>query len=114
VAADARSWSQQEQERTRRQAVAAVIEQGLRQAEVARLLGGHANTVSKWVRAARVGGRDLLAAGRRGRRPGEQLALRARQQQLIVGLIRDRNPDQLRLPLALWTGEAVRDLIEQR
>jgi transposase len=114
VAADARSWSQQEQERTRRQAVAAVIDQGLRQAEVARLFGVHPNTVSKWVRAARVGGRDVLAAGRRGRRPGEQLALRARQQQVIVGLIRDKNPDQLRLPFALWTREAVRDLIEQR
>jgi transposase len=114
VAGDARSWSQQEQERTRRRAVAAVLEQGLSQRQAARLYGVHENTVSKWVRAARSAGSEVLAAGRRGRRPGEQLALSGRQQAVIVRLIRDKNPDQLRLPFALWTREAVRDLIERR
>ena len=114
VSVDARSWSQGEQERTRRRAVAAVLERGVAQAEAARLYGVHPNTVSKWVRAARADGRGVLAAGRRGRRPGEQLALSARQQARIVQTIRDKNPDQLRLPFALWTREAVRDLIERR
>lgn len=114
MAADARSWSQQEQERTRRRAVAAVGE-GRPQRELARLFGVHPNTVSKWVRIARNGGGvQALRAGRRGRRPGEQLALTARQQAVIVRTIREKNPDQLRLPFALWTGEAVRDLIEHR
>ena len=52
-----------------------MLEQGLPHAEVARLFGVHPNTVSKWVRRARAGGRVTLAAGRRGRRAGEQLAL---------------------------------------
>lgn len=81
---------------------------------MARLFGVHPNTVSKWVRAARAGGRRRLAAGRRGRRPGEQLALSGRQQAWLQRTIRGKNPDQLRLPFALWTREAVRDLIEQR
>src|SRR5213592_3787425 len=98
----------------RRRAMVAVLDEGMRQGEAARLFGVHPNTVSKWVRAARAGGRGSLAAGRRGRRPGEQLALTARQQAVIVRLIRGKNPDQLRLPFALWTREAVRDLIEQR
>jgi transposase len=66
------------------------------------------------VRKARVGGRVTLAAGRRGRRAGEQLALASWQQAQIVNTIREKNPDQLRLPFALWTREAVRDLIERR
>lgn len=114
MAGDARSWSQAEQERARRRAVAAALDEGRSQAEVARLFGVHPNTVSKWVRAARTGGRGSLASGRRGRRPGEQLALTARQQAVIVRTIREKNPDQLRLPFALWTREAVRDLIERR
>src|SRR5206468_4635763 len=98
----------------RRRAMVAVLDEGMRQGEAARLFGVHPNTVSKWVRAARAGGGVGLAAGRRGRRPGEQLALTARQQAVIVRTIRDKNPDQLRLPFALWTREAVRDLIERR
>jgi transposase len=31
-----------------------------------------------------------------------------------VRTIREKNPDQLRLPFALWTREAVRDLVERR
>jgi transposase len=114
VTADARSWSQEEQERTRRRAVVAVLEQGLAQAEVAGLFGVHPNTVSKWVRRARAGGREALAAGRRGRRLGEQLALAPWQQAQIVKTIREKNPDQLRLPFALWTRAAIGELIERR
>lgn len=94
--------------------MAAVLERGLSQRETARLYGVHENTVSKWLAKARAGDRTALAAGRRGRRPGEQLALSVRQQQVIVRLIREKNPDQLRLPFALWTRQAVRDLIERR
>jgi len=30
---------------------------------------------------------------------------------VIVNIIKDRDPDQYKLPFALWTREAVRDLI---
>ena len=55
-----------------------------------------------------------LAGGRRGRRPGEQKALSPRQEAMIRGLIVGRCPDQLKLPFALWTREAVGQLIERR
>ncbi len=66
------------------------------------------------MRAFREQGQAALEPARRGRRPVEQLALSPLEQAQIVRTIRDKNPDQLRLPFALWTREAVRDLIVQR
>ena len=111
---DARTWSQPEQERVRRLAVAAVVEQGLSQVDAAGLFGVTRQTVSGWVGAYRAGGETALSATRRGRRPGEQQALGEAQQDEIVRVVRGKNPDQLMLPFVLWTREAVRDLIERR
>lgn len=99
------------QEELRRRAVALVGE-GRSQAEVARLLAVSANAVGNWVRAHRRGGDRVLAAGRRGRRPGHT-KLTASQQQRIAKLIVGKNPDQLKLPGFLWTRALVRDLIAQ-
>ena len=98
----------------RRLAANAVIVEGLSITEAARVFGVTRQSVSSWVNRARRDGEAALAAGRRGRRPGEQQALSAVEQRQIVGLITDKNPDQLKLPFALWTRQAVRDLIWQR
>src|SRR5271169_926154 len=71
-------------------------------------------SVSEWVRAHRLGGDGALAAGRRGRRAGEKTALTARQQAQIAKAIREKNPDQLRLPGFLWTRALVCELIDRR
>jgi transposase len=55
-----------------------------------------------------------LAGGRRGRRPGEQKALTSREEAKIRKLIVGKCPDQLKLPFALWTREAVAQLIERQ
>src|SRR5712691_10573061 len=111
--ADARSWSQAEQARVRRLAVEAVL-RGQTQAAVARTFGVWPQAVGRWVKAYREGGPEALGAHKRGRRAGEQLALAPPQQAQIARAIREKNPDQLRLPFFLWTREAVRDLIERR
>jgi transposase len=59
-------------------------------------------------------GRRPLVWGRRGRRPGEQKALTPRQEALVRRLIVGKCPDQLKLPFALWTREAVAQLIAHR
>jgi len=61
-----------------------------------------------------LGGDDALAAGKRGRRPGEKTALTAAQQAQIARAIREKNPDQLRLPGFLWTRALVCELIDRR
>ena len=92
----------------------AAVLAGRSQGEAARLFGVSRQTVNGWVKACQAGGERALSSRRRGRRPGEQQALRPWQQARIARAIRDKNPDQLKLPFFLWTREAVRDLIERR
>ncbi len=110
---DARRLSPGALEELRRRAVAAVGS-GRSQGEVARLFGVSRQTVNVWVQAQRRGGERALASRRRGRRPGEQQALKPWQQAQIARAIREKNPDQLKLPFFLWTREAVAELIERR
>lgn len=98
----------------RRLAVAAVLGQGMSVVAAARAFGVSRQTVSGWVNEFRRRGEGALAAGRRGRRPGEQQLLPAWMQGQLVQTIRGHNPDQLRLPFFLWTREAVRELIRRR
>jgi transposase len=107
-------WSQAEQERVRRLAVAAVVEQGMSVAAAGRVFGVSRQTVSGWVNGFRRQGEPALTAGQRGRRAGEQQALALWMQGQLVQTIRGHNPDQLRLPFFLWTREAVRELIRSR
>ena len=83
-------------------------------AAAGRVFGVSRQTVSGWVNGFRRQGEASLAAGRRGRRAGEQQALPPWMQGQLVQTIRGRNPDQLRLPFFLWTREAVRELIRTR
>jgi transposase len=66
------------------------------------------------MRRWRDGGWEGLKERRRGRRPGEQQMLLPWQQGVIVTLIKERNPDQLKLPGFLWTRDAVVELIDNR
>jgi len=84
------------------------------QAEAARVFGVHPNAVNRWMRRYREGGFQALAAGRRGRRAGEQAALTESQQQEVIALVRETTPDALGLAGFLWTRDAVAELIARR
>jgi transposase len=64
------------------------------------------------VKGGGTGGGKALSARQRGRPRGG--SLNDRQVSIIVRLLRDRRPDQLKLPFYLWTREAVAQLIERR
>lgn len=57
------------------------------------------------------GGNAALKAHKRG--PKHQSRLAGHQAATVVRLITDRCPDQLKLPFALWTRQAVCELIEK-
>jgi transposase len=110
---DLRSLSPEAQAAIRERAVSAVIA-GQSHREVARTLGIERAVVSKWMRWWRDGGWEALKHRRRGRPAGEQLALKPWQQGVIVKLIAEKNPHQLKLPGFLWTSDAVMELIDRR
>jgi transposase len=108
---DARSLPAAAQEALRYRGVEAV-RKGMAKAEAARVFGVSRQTVIAWLQAWEAGGRRALQAKRRGRPPTIRLA--PHQAALIVRLIVGRCPDQLRLPFALWTREAVQQLIRAK
>lgn len=109
---DARRLSPAAQADLRRRVVQAIRQQGLSQTEAARTFGVARPTVNRWMQAVAQGGLRALRGRRRGRPPGTQLE--PLQAALTVKLITGGCPDQLRLPFALWTREAVQQLLRQR
>lgn len=107
---DARKLPTAAQEELRRRGVQ-LCENGYTQEQVAEMLDVHRCTVVGWVVRARTGGGKALASAKRGPKTGERSQLDAAEQKLIRSLIADKNPEQLKLPFALWTREAVRELI---
>lgn len=106
---DARSLAPETQAELRHRAVAAV-EGGMTQTKAAQVFGVSRQAVAGWVKSFRTGGAQALAAGKRGPK-GECSTLKAGQATAICALIRDRHPEQLKLPFVLWTSQAVRQLI---
>jgi transposase len=98
---DARRLSPAAQEDLRRRAVAAV-QAGHTQAAVATVLGVTPQAVSMWVNAVRRNGSGALKAGKRGRRPGEQKALDAKQETRVRRAVLGKSPT--RWPYLAWSG----------
>jgi transposase len=94
-----------------RRVAVGMVQAGKTRAEAAAAVGVDRRYVGEWVAAVERSGEAALAGGRRGRRPDEQKALSPSQEKKIRGLIIRQCPDQLGLPFALWTREAVSTLI---
>jgi transposase len=107
-----RHMTKQAQEELRYRVVRAIVEQNLSQAEACRVFGVGKTSVWRWMKAYRAGGERRLKSRKRGRK--KQSSLKGHEAATIVRIITDRCPDQLKLPFALWTRDAVRQLIEER
>ena len=94
-----------------RRIAVAMVRAGRTRIEAAAAVGVNRRFVGQWVKAAAQRGEAALAGGRRGRRPGEQKALSAGQEEGLRVLITRGCPDQYGLSFALWTRQAVRALI---
>jgi transposase len=109
---DGRHLSPETQEERRRQVVQAIVEQGMSQVEAVRVFDAGRTSIHRWLIAYRQRGLVALRAHKRGPKPHSRLA--GHQAATLVRLIDDRCPDQLHLPFALWTREAVQQLLAQR
>ncbi|WP_307714054.1 helix-turn-helix domain-containing protein [Streptomyces sp. V4I23] len=112
-ARDARKLSADGLEDLRRCAVAAV-ESGLPRTEVARMYGVSRQTVGAWVSTYRLKGADALRPRRRGRRPGDRLALSPAQQLWALRTVTASTPEQVGLRHALWTSRSVAELVDRQ
>lgn len=108
---DARRLSPGSQEDLRRRVAYAVVEDGMKPAEAARTFGVCRQSVASWVEAAEAGGVHALAARKRGPKPRPRL--HPDDERRMVRAIRKDCPDQLLLPFALWTRDAVVALIKK-
>ena len=109
---DARRLVPQAQEDLRRRVVYAVREEGMPIVEAARVFGVCRQSVAAWIERFEVDGIQGLAAGKRGPKPRPRME--AAREREVVRMIRNRCPDQLLLPFALWTREAVAALVQRR
>jgi len=108
---DARKLPPEAQEDLRRRVVAAIAA-GKRKSEAARVFGVSRQSIDNWLAAVADGGRAALRARKRGPKPHP--AIDAAAGRKVVRQIVDHCPDQLLLPFALWTREAVRELLDRR
>jgi transposase len=109
---DARQLSEEALEVLRLRALRG-IELGYSEVELADLLGVRNETISRWWTAYAADGLAGLPDGHRGRPLGSGRILSEQQAQRIRECIDFYAPEQLKVPHALWTRRAVRELIRK-
>ena len=108
---DTRRLSPAAQEELRVRVVRAV-QDGMSPSTAARTFAVSRQSIYSWLKKVHYGGSAALKSQRRGRPKRSRLA--GWQAATVVNLVTDRCPDQLRLPFALWTREAVGQLMADR
>src|ERR1043166_10303207 len=93
----------------RRLEAAKLLKRGVPEAEVARRVGVHRQSVNRWARQLQQGGAEALKRTPRAGRP-PQLS-DANRQRIVQGL--KRGPEALGSGSSLWTAWRVADLIER-
>lgn len=109
---DPRTLSPDAQEDLRRRVVYSIRQGGLAPTSAARLHGVSRQSAAKWADAVDASGSSALASKRRGPKPGPRID--PADERTLKRMIRNDCPDQLRLPFALWSREAVIGLIAQQ
>ncbi len=89
--------------------------QGYTQKDIAEAVAVHARTIAEWIKVARSKGVEAaIEGGQCGRKMGASRSFTPKQEVMIQRWIVDKMPDQLKLGFALWTRDAVRELIRMK
>ncbi len=84
---------------------------GYTQVRIAEIFGVRPATVSSWNKTYKEQGLKGLKDDKRGVKSEDCKLLSNTQEKTIQGMILDTMPDQLKLPYALWTRKAVKELV---
>ena len=90
-----------------------LIKSGKKQKEIASIFGVRTSTVSSWFKSYKEKGLKGLKDNPRGVKSEDKKLLSSKQEKEIQKMILDTMPDQLKLPYALWTRRAVKELVER-
>ena len=110
---NSRSVSPGELEVRRTQAIV-LFRKGMTRGEIAEVVGAHRNTVGEWIRVWKEDGLNGLKVQAPGRPKGTGRKLTPAQETEVRRSLVDKTADQLKFDFALWTREAVRELIRDR
>src|SRR3954447_25936649 len=91
-----------------------VRESGYAVVDSAAILGVREETVSRWCSRSERGGQGALPGDRTGRPIGSGRRLDGEQERRIQEMIETRTPQELEIASALWTRQAVQELIKQQ
>jgi transposase len=109
---DARKLTPRELSEKRKIAVR-LREKGMPNKEVAKIVGISAQTISTYYTRYKKEGRKVFKVKSAGRPKDTGKILSNEQEQRIIRLLIDKNPQQLKFKFALWTREAVKTLIKR-
>ena len=109
---DTRKLKPEVQQQLRNQAIR-LRKSGRTYAEIGEIVGVHPTNVCKWWKAYQRDGQKAIRQGTRGRRHGACRTLSKEQEHQVQKMVKDKCPNQMKLPFALWTRIAVQQLIEQ-
>lgn len=90
-----------------------LLQSGKKQKEVAETFGVRPNTVGDWKKAYQEEGKKGLRDIPRGAKSENMKLLSPEQEKQVQKMILDTMPDQMKLPYALWTRGAVKELVER-
>lgn len=108
---DARTLTPQVQAELR-QIIVRLRQKGVSRRETAEIVGMSETHVSTIWTSYKRGGEEAIAPKQRGRRQGECTVLSPEQAQEICRIMTEHTPDELELKHALWTRQAVQDLVK--
>ena len=110
---DTRSLTPAARDEIRKLVIRLRQQSGMDAAALAAIAGVHPGTVRKWLSRARKAGVGSLTEQPRGRPVGSCRKLTLAQELWMRETVIGQNPKQQRLPHALWTRRAIRELLRQ-
>ena len=90
------------------------LKSGLKQKEVAGLVGVTRQTISEWVSKAKKDKTSVIAGGLRGRREGQRRILTEQESVELQQLIKETYPEEHNIKSALWSRKSIGSLIQQK